>query len=71
MQKEEFNNENFLPKAKLFSESGAAQFLGVSRVTLIRLRERQAIGHFRIAARLLGAFALLLFSSCNCCLLTR
>lgn len=37
----------------LLSEAEAAKRLGVSRVTLLRLRRRGAISHFRVATRVL------------------
>jgi excisionase family DNA binding protein len=36
---------------RLLNEKQAAARLGVSRMTLFRLRRQKAIGHFRIGAR--------------------
>jgi excisionase family DNA binding protein len=44
---------NKQPDERLFSEREAAARLGISRPTLLRLRRRGVIGHFRIGARIL------------------
>lgn len=40
-------------QSSLMSEKQAAQRLGISRPTLLRLRRRGAIGFFRVATRVL------------------
>lgn len=46
----ELNTEN-----SLINEFEASKRLGVSRITMIRLRERGEIGYFRIGTRILYA----------------
>lgn len=45
--------ENINTEAETLTESAAAQMLGVSKITLQRLRNRGEISHFRIGARVL------------------
>jgi DNA-binding transcriptional MerR regulator len=45
--------ENKNTEVETLNESAAARMLGVSKVTLQRLRKRKLISHFRIGARVL------------------
>jgi excisionase family DNA binding protein len=45
--------ENMNTEAETLTESEAARMLGVSKITLQRLRNRGEISHFRIGARVL------------------
>jgi excisionase family DNA binding protein len=45
--------ENINTEAETLTEAEAARMLGVSKITLQRLRNRGEISHFRIGARVL------------------
>lgn len=45
--------ENMSAEVETLTESAAARMLGVSKITLQRLRNRGEISHFRIGARVL------------------
>ena len=45
--------ENINVEVETLTESAAARMLGVSKITLQRLRNRGEISHFRIGARVL------------------
>lgn len=47
--------ENMSAEVETLTESAAARMLGVSKITLQRLRNRGEISHFRIGARVLYA----------------
>lgn len=47
--------ENTNTEAETLTESEAARMLGISKITLQRLRNRGEISHFRIGARVLYA----------------
>jgi excisionase family DNA binding protein len=52
-QEKKMRFENINTEAETLTEVEAAQLLGISKITLQRLRHRGEISHFRIGARVL------------------